>query len=120
MSRKLEGNGLWESSRMILPEHKERIRLRRKELGRRQRPELDPMERERQARLLAESAAKGTAVCVTLFGEFGDRKLTGVVTHTDAVYGRIRLRTDDGEEWQLKVRDLVDVEPVSSGFAQDA
>lgn len=31
MSKKLSGNGLWESSRMMLPEHKERLISHRKE-----------------------------------------------------------------------------------------
>lgn len=43
-------NLLWESSRIILPEHKERIRIRREEArrgGKRDRPELDEQEWER-------------------------------------------------------------------------
>lgn len=41
ISKKLEGNGLWESSRMILSEHKERIYQYRVELSKKQRPTLD-------------------------------------------------------------------------------
>lgn len=44
MTKKLEGNGLWESSRMMLPEHKETIIYKQHEEGRKQRPELDAQE----------------------------------------------------------------------------
>lgn len=38
--KKLEGNGLWESSRMMLPEHKETIIRRQLEEGRKNKPVL--------------------------------------------------------------------------------
>jgi hypothetical protein len=41
MGKKLEGNGLWESSRMMLPEHKSRIRKNERETQRRIKPVLD-------------------------------------------------------------------------------
>ncbi len=44
MSKKLQGNGLWESSRMMLPEHKETIIQHRYEFGRRSRPTIDEQE----------------------------------------------------------------------------
>jgi nucleoid DNA-binding protein len=113
MSKKLEGNGLWESSRMMLPEHKERIRSRRKEMNRKQRPELDALELERFYRLLAESAAEGTQVRLTLFGEFEDQHRSGTVSRIDALHGRVKLRVGSEEEEWFEVRDLVGVDPVA-------
>lgn len=44
MGKKLEGNGLWESSRIILPEHKEGYLRLMKDRQRRGKPELDDQE----------------------------------------------------------------------------
>ncbi|MDT2241397.1 hypothetical protein P7H22_15005 [Paenibacillus larvae] len=40
MSKKLTGNGLWESSRMMLPEHREQLLEQRRELKNMQSPYL--------------------------------------------------------------------------------
>lgn len=44
MSKKLEGNGLWESSRIIIPEHKEAYLKLMKDRQRRGKPEIDDQE----------------------------------------------------------------------------
>ncbi|SEB67899.1 hypothetical protein SAMN05443246_1552 [Paenibacillus sp. GP183] len=41
MGKKLEANGLWESSRMMLPEHKDATRRQAKQIDRLVRPTLD-------------------------------------------------------------------------------
>lgn len=42
--KKLEGNGLWEGSRMILPEHKRRIIQDEQQQMKKERPVLDEQE----------------------------------------------------------------------------
>ncbi|QYK63057.1 YolD-like protein [Paenibacillus sp. S25] len=44
MGKKLEGNGLWESSWIIIPEHKEAYLKLMKDRQRRGKPELDDQE----------------------------------------------------------------------------
>ncbi|MFK4302332.1 hypothetical protein ABH892_002436 [Paenibacillus sp. RC254] len=44
MGKKLEGNGIWESSRIIIPEHKEAYLKLMKDRQRRGKPELDDQE----------------------------------------------------------------------------
>lgn len=44
--KKLEGNGLWESNRMMLPEHKEAIIRQQHEEGRKAKPTPDSQELE--------------------------------------------------------------------------
>lgn len=51
--KKLEGNGLWESSRMMLPEHKEAINRQQNKEGRKVRPTLDAQEIELMENVLA-------------------------------------------------------------------
>lgn len=60
-------NMLWESSRMILPEHKERIRSRRDEArrgGKRGRPELDEQRLEELQAAINEAIATRQPVSV--------------------------------------------------------
>ncbi|WP_245583106.1 YolD-like family protein [Paenibacillus daejeonensis] len=61
MVEKLEGNGLWESSRMILPEHRTRHKEQRRLLQRRDRINLDEQELEQMQECLAESLEHRTA-----------------------------------------------------------
>jgi hypothetical protein len=44
MGKKLEGNGMWESSRMMLPEHKESLLEQNRHLKDFARPVLDEQE----------------------------------------------------------------------------
>lgn len=78
--KKLEGNGLWESSRMMLPEHKETIIRRQLEEGRKDRPTLDPQEMELIEQTLAESFHAHRRIKVRLFDEYEDIELTGTVS----------------------------------------
>jgi hypothetical protein len=68
MSKKLNDNGLWESSRMMLPEHKEEIlnhHDRQKWEQENKRPELDEQELERIGFQLQESIKRDQAAEVT-------------------------------------------------------
>lgn len=55
MGKKLQGNGLFESSRMILPEHAARIRQHYVEETRRSKPVLDSQEIEQIEQALVNS-----------------------------------------------------------------
>ncbi|CAG5078396.1 MAG: YolD-like family protein [Thermobacillus sp.] len=102
-------NLLWESSRMMLPEHKERINGHRESLNRKERPVLDEQEMEELALRIGESLETGRPVTLKLYGEYADREVTGVVTKVDPQAGRIRLRTALGDMW-AKMRDVIGAE----------
>lgn len=102
-------NMMWESSRMMLPEHKERILGHRETLGRKERPVLDEQEAEAMARRIGEALASGEPVTLTLFGDLVDRKETGVVAKIEPQRGRIRLVTEDGGCW-LAFADVIGAE----------
>lgn len=114
MSKKLEGNGLWESSRMMLPEHKERIRSRRRGIGKKLRPEIDSLEQERFGAVIATSMAQGLPVRLTTFGEFEDEHFVGVVERIDVFFGRVKLKLGEGDIVWLELRELVGAEAASS------
>jgi hypothetical protein len=102
-------NLLWESSRMMLPEHKERIIGHRESLKRKERPVLDEQEMEELALKVGESLETGRPVTLKLYGEVEDREVTGVVTRIDPQAGRIRLRTAQGDVWAA-LRDVIGAE----------
>ncbi|WP_068781892.1 YolD-like family protein [Paenibacillus sp. GM2] len=117
MTGKLQGNGLWESSRMMLPEHKEAILNSNRYLQKRTRVQLDEQELERVSRIVMESQQEGREVALRLFGEYEEHHLNGIVVRLDPGERRVCLRTDAGMEWVLW-RDIVSAE-FTAGYTDD-
>lgn len=104
---KLDGNGLWESSRMMLPEHREAIiRLQLKQ-GRKDRPTLDSQEMELIEQALAESFHEHRSITLRLFDEYEDQELTGTVSVIHTYRREIKLATGIGEWKWIKIDDIV-------------
>jgi hypothetical protein len=99
MSKKLQKNGLFESSRMMLPEHKESYLLHQQQLDKRTRPILDEQQTENISRLIAESMLTGKEVTFLLFGGFEEREVTGKVMRIDQQKKAIKLANSMGDEW---------------------
>ncbi|SHE11649.1 YolD-like protein [Chlamydia abortus] len=108
MSKKLQGNGLFESSRMMLPEHKEAYLRQRQDLSKKTRPQLDEQEVERISMILAESMQLRKEVILVLFGELDRRELSGKVTRMDQQQKRVQFTHGDDSVW-VQVADIVDV-----------
>lgn len=103
---KLDGNGLWESSRMMLPEHKETIIRRQLEEGRKDKPVLDPQEMELIEQALAESFHMHRKIKVRLFDEYEDMELIGTVSVIHTYRREIKLATGVSDwEW-IKIDDI--------------
>jgi len=109
MSKKLEGNGLWESSRMMLPEHKESYIAHQQRLPAKIRPQLDEQEAERLSRLIAESMQLGTIITLHLFQEIGESAASGIVTKIDQRSKTLRLAGSVDCRW-IKLNDIIDAE----------
>ncbi|WP_341282380.1 YolD-like family protein [Paenibacillus sp. FSL H8-0537] len=107
MSKKLEKNGLWESSRMMLPQHKEAYILHQQNLRKNSRPQLDDQETERLFRIIAESMLFRKKVTLVLFGEFDNLELTGVVTKIDQQQKNIRLAQGNDFVW-INMNNMID------------
>lgn len=105
MSKKLRDNGLWESSRMMLPEHKEAIQAWRRRQDRRSRPELDEQEWEKIDAALNWSLRTGEPVAVRVYDPYEDQIVTGVVERVDQAARRIKV---DGE-W-FAIDDIIGVD----------
>jgi hypothetical protein len=107
MAQKLEGNGMWESSRMMLPEHKERIITDNFETQHRRppKPTLDEQEWEEIMRVLMESLGMRLPAKFTLYREYEDCEAIGIVEKVDPY---TRTFIVDGE-W-FKIADIVGAE----------
>jgi len=106
--KKLRGNGIWEASRMMLPEHKSAIRDHRTRLNARTRPELDEQRIEELSMALGEALESGAPTDVTTFGAYGDVTTTGIVEAIDAIRQYIKLRSEEETAW-VPFADIVHV-----------
>ena len=102
---KLHDNGLFESSRMMLPEHKEEILRANKELLRRPRVVLDEMELENVSNAFRTSMELKRPAKIRLYDPFEELQVIGVVEKVDMVIARFKV---DGE-W-FKVADVLGAE----------
>lgn len=108
MGKKLEKNGLWESSRMMLPEHKVRIIRDEREMLRRIKPILDEQKLEEIECTLALSLRSHVRVTVVLFDPFENTTTSGFVTSIHTHSREFKLQW--AEEWKwINVDDLVEV-----------
>lgn len=96
--KKLEGNGLWESSRMMLPEHTIRIIHDEREQLRKEKPEIDPQEWELIDQALYYSMADHAPIKLTIFDAFVDRQAKGTVMKVDRQLKRIKISWSE-EDW---------------------
>lgn len=111
--KKLRGNGLWESSRMMLPQHKEAIRRHRVKLAERSKPELDEQRLEELSLTLGAASESGEAISVTTFGPYEDEVQIGIVEKIDPVQRYIKLRTEEGQVW-IPFADIVHAAPAAA------
>ncbi|WNQ13683.1 YolD-like family protein [Paenibacillus aurantius] len=108
MGRKLEGNGIWEASRMMLPEHREQIIRHRGDLPKKAKPALDEQRIQELSDLLAEAVNRGKAVQLTLYDPISPSILHGRIERVDPLLGRVRVTAGE-EEWRVPLRDILDI-----------
>ncbi|TDF94678.1 YolD-like family protein [Paenibacillus piri] len=91
MGHKLEGNGRWESSRLILPEHREQIVRSIHERNRHEKPILTEEEIQSIAAADAQSYRNVTEVTFEVFDPFENTEIRGIVTKVDQQLRRFRV-----------------------------
>lgn len=106
MAGKLEANGLWEGSRMIMPEHKTRILDDAQNEKVRSKPELDPQALEEIQQILAQSMEDHSPITLTLFDAYEDKSVHGIVMRVDQQIRQVKFRHDDEGDW-IKLDDVV-------------
>lgn len=106
MGKKLKGNGLWESSRMMIPEHVEGINELNSQQKKRERTYLDDQELDYISRALQDSLRQRNVITAKLYHPLENLQVIGVVERIDRQIGRFKV---DGE-WFI----LGDIEGVES------
>jgi hypothetical protein len=96
-------NVLWESSRMMLPEHREAFLQRQRDWLVRERPDADEQERGRWAEQLTEAMTYRSVIRVTVWERHRERIWTGRVRAIDVAGTRFQLEVvDDSEDDQIE------------------
>ncbi|MFX3650126.1 MAG: YolD-like family protein [Paenibacillus sp.] len=99
MSKKLEANGLWESSRMMLPQHKERIIQHRNHIHDQAKPIIHEDEWEIMAQHIEMSLNYTLQAIIEVFHESGNRYIEGIVTSVSTFGKKIKIEMENGFEW---------------------
>lgn len=107
MSSKLSGNGLFEGSRFILPEHAARIREQYIEETRREKPTLDDQELRLIEQALVDSYNQRQPVTMQLFDPYRDVQVTGIVTALNANRREIKLLQAEDEYTWIKLEQII-------------
>lgn len=107
MAKKLFDNGLFESSRMILPEHRDAwIRMANTKLAR-FKPTLDDQEIQRIEYEIVRSYNKRTKIKLALFDSYEDKEITGIVVALNTYKREIKFLTaEDDWEW-IYIKDII-------------
>lgn len=108
MASKLEGNGLFESSRMILPEHKEAYIQYMTHKDEHSKPIIDEQEWQQIGQVLQESFHDHKRVTLKLYDPVEDKEMSGFVTVINTYRKEIKLRYDDEWDW-IKLDDILSV-----------
>lgn len=108
MSVKLAGNGLFESSRMILPEHREAWLAQCEQQRRRGKPELDDQEVQRISEVLVDSYNRSSTVDLILYNPFFEEPISGVVVGLNSARCEIKLMLEDEFRW-VSLAEIVSV-----------
>ncbi|MFK0524724.1 YolD-like family protein [Paenibacillus illinoisensis] len=99
MASKLAGNGLYEGSRLILPEHREAYLAEMEKQKRRGQPELDDQEVQEIERKIVESYNRRCTIDLVLFNPFFDEELSGVVVGLNVGRREVKLMLDEEFRW---------------------
>lgn len=99
MSKKLQGNGIWESSRMMLPQHRERIIENQKLYKKKIKPIIHEDEWELIFQNINLSLSEHENVKVVIFGEYEYSEVNGVVTSVSQIQSKFKIENDCGFEW---------------------
>lgn len=92
-------NMLWESSRMMLPQHREAALDQLREEARHKRIELDDQEKEQVARFMLTAHKTRQPVKLRMFDEYEDVYVIGVIERLDSQTARFRV---DGEWFHME------------------
>lgn len=101
-------NLLWESSRMILPEHKRVLQSHEKERNIRVRPQWDQQQVELFSEQITDAITMNETVKLELFDPYQQKILAGKITKVNEQDQKFQLTHQTGKTW-LSVQDLIKI-----------
>jgi hypothetical protein len=104
---------MWESSRMMLPEHVEAINRQKKESQKKERPNFDQQHLEQVEMMIRQYIYSEVKLFIIVYGEYEETDLHGKITNFDSQMKRMKVewQTKDGEDdfqW-VSIYDIVDI-----------
>lgn len=99
------GNGMWESSRFMLPEHVEGINKLQREQLRQPRKVLADHELEQINRVIQLSMQQRVPISIKMYHPFEQLRVVGAVENISKLYGQFKVNGD----W-FSTDDIVGVE----------
>jgi hypothetical protein len=111
VGKKLVGNGIWESSRMMLPEHKAAILEKKEQIKKKAKPVLDEQKWAEMNDRLRLALEQGTELSVVVFSSGLERTITGKVLQVDVLSRRINVNG----EW-INMSGIIDIHNSATFF----
>ncbi|MEN1969075.1 YolD-like family protein [Lentibacillus sp. N15] len=100
-------NLMWESSRMMLPEHKARIRQHQKELTKRTKPMIDEQQMTLFSQTISDAMKQDLDLRIQLFHPYHDRYVTGKIQKI--IPGQqLKLVSAEDSEW-IDMVEIIDI-----------
>lgn len=100
MSKKLKDNGLWESSRMMLPEHREELLQYREDMKRKKKPMLDEQRIEGISQRIGEAIEQDQAIKITVFDPYEETSIIeGKIKKLNPQLQRMQIVGEDHSTW---------------------
>ena len=96
----------WESSRMMLPEHREALIDHKRRSNIQPKPILDDQELQEISNAVYSSFIQKSLISLVLYGEYENRTINGIVQRVDPIRQQIRVNG----EW-IKQTDIMGYVP---------
>ena len=109
MSKKLTENGLWDSSRMILPQHKTAILRHQAGEDNIKKPQLDEQQLDWISLKINESYSQETCVLFEIYNPTEVYIVKGIVRRIDQSLKRIYIENNDEEQWR-NIGDIISIQ----------
>jgi len=107
VASKLSGNGIYEGSRIILPEHREAYTALLEEQKRRGKPDLDEQAQLEIEWALVELYNRRRTVELVVFSPFEDERIKGIVVYINLGTKEIEMLTDGEVRKRVKLAEIV-------------
>ncbi|OEH94545.1 YolD-like family protein [Bacillus solimangrovi] len=101
-------NLMWESSRMMLPEHKQRIQQHQKELLKRNRVILDEQRLAEFSQIISDALNQNSLIKIQVFHPYHDSYFTGKIERILLEHKQIKLVNSNDVEW-INFNDIIDI-----------